>query len=220
MGMVCVGAGSYVNGAEPKERRQISTYFLDQTEVTVESYAKCVDAGVCAVPTSDTGIYCTWFMSGTPSLPINCTSWEQAAAYCAWNGKRLPTEWEWEWAARGRWNGWTYPWGNSTTEPYCSRIVEGMSCEGPIPGCYGCGLDRPWPVGSKSLGDGIGGLKDMIGNVAEWTDSSFDGGETVHTGRGTSFLHGIPAWKKVSHRMGGSLDANGAWWGFRCAQDL
>ncbi len=122
--------------------------------MTQGAYKKCVDAGMCGVPG------CDWYPSGTPNRPVVCVDWNDAIAYCTWAGKRLPTEAEWEKAARGT-DGRKYPWGNQTATCEYAVIYDGSD--------YGCGTGSTWDVCSKSpAGDSPYGLCDMAGNVWEW----------------------------------------------------
>ena len=134
----------------------LDAFSMDRHEVTVAAYGKCVESGKCSK--AETGGYCNTGKSGRTDHPINCVDWAQAAAYCKWAGKRLPTEAEWEKAARGT-DGRKYPWGNQNAA--CSRAVMDD-------GGDGCGKDRTWPVCSKEAGNSPYGLCDMAGNVYEW----------------------------------------------------
>ena len=88
---------------------QIDDFFVDTHEVTVGQYRACVNAGVCSAQdvTYDLA-YCNYGLSERENHPMNCVVWEEAQAYCAWAQKRLPTEAEWEKAARGT-DGRKYP---------------------------------------------------------------------------------------------------------------
>lgn len=127
---------------------------VGETEVTVGEYRSCVEQGACAPPVVDKG--CTWtaYPGEGEGRPVTCVDWYQARAYCAWLGGDLPTEAEWEKAARGT-DGRIFPWGD-----------EGVSCNRAIVSfCAASPLD----VGTTSPdGDSPYGLQDMAGNVWEW----------------------------------------------------
>lgn len=139
-------------------------FFIDLNEVTVGRYAVCVKAGVCPLPL-DVG-ECNWGSPGREQYPINCVTWVDADRFCRWEGKRLPTEAEWEKAARGT-DGRRYPWGED--EPDAGGFYRAN---------YGEGLTKilwmrdTWeydgPVGSFAKWPSPYGCNDMAGNVAEW----------------------------------------------------
>ena len=106
---------------------------------------------------------------GSPQQPVTCVTWAQADAYCRWKGGALPTEAQWEKAARGP-DGRLYPWGDEPP-PSCEQMVmrEG---EIAIPGC---GLGRPDEVGTRPLGASPYGVENMGGNVYEWTADWYRG---------------------------------------------
>jgi formylglycine-generating enzyme required for sulfatase activity len=133
-------------------------FALDETEVTVGQYGDCVTAGSCTTP--DTSTDCNWAVGGRSSHPINCVDYSQAVVYCAWAGKRLPTRHEWEYAARSN-DGRMYPWGSSTSG-LDTKLNSSVG---------GDGYSTTAPVGSFPGGDTPSGLKDMSGNVYEWTQS-------------------------------------------------
>ena len=174
--MVTVSAGTFWMGCRPESDSTceedekpggevfLGGFGIDRTEVTVAQYAVCVDSWVCKEPDSD-GEDDNWGKSGRESHPVNSVSWTDAKAYCGWAGKRLPTEAEWEKAARGT-DGRTYPWGNGPAT--CSRAVMRDA------GRPGCGKDSTWPVGSKPSGASPYGALDMAGNVWEWTADWYD----------------------------------------------
>jgi sulfatase modifying factor 1 len=206
-GEVCIvgtGPEGFVSG-EDKGKQVVKDVCLDITEVTVAAYGRCVASGKCTKP--DEGEYCNEGKEGRGSHPVNCVDLAQAKAYCKSVGKRLPTEWEWEWAARGRDEGRTYPWGKQA--PSCARAVMDD-------GGDGCGKDRTWPVGSKPNGNSRDGLKDMAGNVYEWTSSKYDSDFTVI--RGGSWSHVDPIWFRAAYRNRYTPAARIFYLGFRCAR--
>jgi len=129
---------------------------IDKYEVTTDEYQGCVDSGGCTAVA--TGYGCNYGVAGKGSDPINCLNWTQAKVYCAWAGKRLPSEAEWGKAAR--WTaGWKYPWGD--TGPDCDHAVDSVSP---------CSNSGTAAVGSKPAGASPYGALDMIGNVWEWVE--------------------------------------------------
>lgn len=152
--MVLVPAGPFTMGCDacdadeaPAHVVTLSAYAIDRTETTRGAYALCVDAGVCGAPDGfDPDV--------DPTLPMTGMSWDDAAAYCAFAGKRLPTEAEWEKAARGD-DGRTYPWGDDA--PTCAQA-----------NVAGCG-DALLPVGGREAGASPYGALDLAGNAWEWT---------------------------------------------------
>jgi len=147
---------------KPVHAVHLAAFEMTRTEVTVAQYRLCVQAGKCDAP--KTGTYYNWGHDGRDDHPVNGVSWNDAKAYCEHAGGRLPTEEEWEYAARGR-EGRKYAWGN-TPAPSCDVAVMDD-------GGNGCGHDSTWPVCSKPAGNTPEGLCDMSGNVWEWTASFY-----------------------------------------------
>jgi formylglycine-generating enzyme required for sulfatase activity len=195
---------------KPQHTVSLSAFEIDRTEVTQEQYAACVDAKACTPPS------CTWDCS-TPDMPAGCLEWAQAKAFCAFAGKRLPTEAEWEKAARGT-DGRKYPWGNQ--EPDCNRV-----------NMAGCGNTAD-PVGMHMDGASPYGALDMAGNmvemVSDWYDANFYASSpavdpkgpasgTRYSGRGGGFKSDA-TWQRTSARdWYDKTDAGGSL-GFRCAR--
>ncbi len=197
----------------PGREVTVDAFYMDVHEVTRSAYLSCVDAEACTVSS------CEWDPADTEDLPAVCVDWFQASAYCAWAGKRLPTEAEWEKAARGV-DGRKYPWGQA--EPSCDLAA--------MPGCT---RKVVAPCGHSPAGDSPYGLCDMAGNAWEWTSDRYDenyygvapstnprGPETgtSRVRRGGSFQGGGYDPARVSLR--GSLEPSSSGYenvGFRCA---
>jgi len=144
----------------------LDEYYIDRVEVTNSNYRRCVDSGVCSAPV-DTKSYSREFYFGNPEFdnyPVIFVSWYQAETYCEWAGKRLPTEAEWEKAARGT-APIAYPWGDN--QPDCSRanLFDNPSRSQ----CVGDTSE----VGANPEGASPFGVLDMAGNVGEWVSDWF-----------------------------------------------
>jgi len=145
---------------QPQHTVYLDAFWLDKTEVTDGQYRECVEAGICEAPSTCRGGDPTYYDDSKADYPVACVDWNQARTYCEWAGARLPTEAEWEKAARGI-DGQKYPWGNSS--PDCSR-AQYSSCDG----------DHTVPVGSKLAGASPYDALDMAGNVWEWIADRYD----------------------------------------------
>src|SRR5262245_1723122 len=240
--MIPLAAGSFLMGCNvsvdkecgsdesPGGDRNLPAFEIDRTEVTVAQFAACVAGGVCSSYGLDMPYYggsdhpefaefCNW--QKRDDHPINCVTWEQAGIYCRWAGKRLPTEAEWEKAARGT-DGRKYPWGNDgfdkptkvaniADESARKRFPELVSEVAPD---YDDGFAGTAPVGSFPAGASANGALDMIGNVGEWTSEPLSDGYAV---RGGSFYRG-PSLSRASSRVRGGPDSRTADVGFRCVR--
>jgi formylglycine-generating enzyme required for sulfatase activity len=163
--------GSGKGDEDPKHRVTVKGFQMAKTETTVAQYKACVSAGACTTP--NTGSTCNWGTSGREDHPVNCIDWSQAGTFCTWAGGRLPSEAEWEYAARSGGKAQEYPWGNTTATCDLAVFSSGGS---------GCGQNRTWPICSKPSGNTTQGLCDMAGNVWEWVEdwyhSSYTGAPT------------------------------------------
>ncbi|HEU4727364.1 MAG TPA: SUMF1/EgtB/PvdO family nonheme iron enzyme, partial [Kofleriaceae bacterium] len=258
-GMVAVPAGTFEMGSpdgagdadeHPRHRVTLSAFCLDRTEVTVMAYAACVAAGGCSPPPRtvkwsaysprDASRYSRWCNDADhPDHPINCIDWDGAAAFCAWRGARLPSEAEWEYAARGG-DDRVYPWGDDP--PSATRLdVCGTECAAMARRA----LNEDWqpmyeaddgwsttaPVGSYPDGASRSGALDLAGNVWEWTSDWYgpypSAPQTDPRGapRGTSRVSRGAGWATRGRNRARAADRN---WldpsardcdlGFRCAR--
>lgn len=196
-GMAQIPGGNLASvGGEPRSG-VVQPFCLDKTEVTVAAYDACVKAGKCTEAGAEqsgmspmTGESCNRGVAGKENHPINCVDWSQAKAYCEAVGARLPTEEEWEWAARGGDRGSKYPWGNAGPGPQV---------------CWGSGKKATCAVGSFPAGDNPWGVHDLAGNVAEWTSNIFKEGQTTVVGNGGKVVRG-------GSYSAGSMDVAPARW--------
>lgn len=151
---------------EPLHEVKLSTYWIDRTEVTNAQWAECVADGGCApqpaaMPT-DPGY------AALPDHPVRGAMWLYAYEFCRWAGKRLPSEAQWEKAARGTTDVRVHPWGDDAVT--CDRALVN-SCTNPT--------RRPLAVGSRPLGASVFGVEDMNGNVSEWVSDFYNEFEPV-----------------------------------------
>lgn len=153
----------------PAHEIALDSFWMDQTEVTNGQYALCVAAGVCDPPWSVSSYtYESYYgNSAYDDYPVLYVSWYSAMTYCQWVGGRLPTEAEWEYAARGP-ERYVYPWGNvfdGTRLNYCDANCFLHWSDNP----YDDGYADTAPVGTYPSGSSWVGALDMSGNVWEWT---------------------------------------------------
>lgn len=162
---VAIPGGSFTMGrtnlpdgstaATPVHQAAVKDFELGRAPVTVKEYGDCVASGKCTRP--GTGSKCNWGVANNANHPVNCVTWEQASQYAVFAGARLPTEAEWEYAARNGGDYNLYPWGG--TAPTSSLAV--MEAAGTEPVC------------SRPAGNTRQGVCDMAGNVFQWVQDVF-----------------------------------------------
>jgi formylglycine-generating enzyme required for sulfatase activity len=187
----------------PDRRVWLSAFQIDRVEVTVAAYRACAQAGGC----SPEPLLVADARFLAPELPITSVTWEEAQRYCAWRGARLPTEAEWERAARGR-GGRIFPWGNDprTNASNHGRLVR-IGELGPRPYTMAQpdpsdGFALTAPVGSYAQGASEEGVLDLAGNAMEWTADWAPAADGV-TAPGSVNPRG-PAWGVARIARGGS----------------
>lgn len=249
MEQVFVPAGEFLMGTDdPSAKRTISggraypeipqftyyldDYWIDKYEVTNAQYRACIEAGACTTQHLNSSFTRPEYQNNPTydNYPAVWVSWFQASAYCEWVGRRLPTEAEWEKAARGT-DGRMYPWGN---DPITADKLNFCDENCPRPHAlegYDDGYVDIAPVGSYPAGASPYGVMDMAGNVWEWTSTEIrDYPYDANDGREIQTGDGERVWR------GGSW-GNGLWWfrsslryrsmnwyswyvlGFRCASN-
>jgi len=134
----------------------LDSFWIDRTDITNKMYALCVNAGVCKTPTTSSNTHSSYYgNSQYDNYPVISVSWHDATAYCKWADRRLPTEAEWEKAARGT-DGKIYPWGNSAPD---NTLLN-----------YNLNVGDTTAVGSYPKGASPYGALDMAGNVWQWVN--------------------------------------------------
>lgn len=212
-GMVKIPGGPFEAGNDspaaapeetPRFETEVASFCLDVTEVTVDAYSACVKTGKCVAPAAE-GRFCNTRFDDRGDHPMNCVDWRQSQAYCEAQGARLPSELEWEYAARGGREYRAYSWG--------SEPPDGRTCWKHVGGS--CRV-KAFPAGAF-------GLFDMIGNVWEWTDDWFGdypwpppaGTNKVY--RGGSWSRRFEKWMSPRLRNRWPPGMSGSHLGFRCA---
>jgi len=205
----------------------VGSFIMSVSETTVEQFKRCIESGACKVDNYYTALvdqYCN-YERGAAWLyhPMNCVNWHGANEYCEWIGGRLPTEDEWQYAATH--NGvisleTIYPWGND--EPvHCEHAnyfdaASYLYCDGNIAKSDISGTAN---IGSYALGKSPLGLKDMAGNVLEWTSSFYEADSVKPTIKGGAWSNGFSE-LAVSFRDYGNADYGFYNLGFRCIVDI
>jgi formylglycine-generating enzyme required for sulfatase activity len=176
MTLVYVPAGEFLMGSadsdveassheKPQHTVTLDAFWIDRTEVTKDQYQKCMAAGECAAP------ICS--VTDLGDHPVVCVSWQDAATYCAWAGRRLPTEAEWEKAARGT-DGRKFPWGNNAVAENLLNFCDSNCTSSGKDNSVNDGYGETAPVGHYPAGASPYGALDMAGNVCEWVADGYD----------------------------------------------
>ena len=203
---------------QPVHSVSVQSFEIWRTEVTVVQYSTCYCEGSCNEPFLSTDEWTNWKVPGRENHPANTVHWEDAVVFCQWLGGRLPSESEWEYAARSQGQDIAYPWGHE--EATCEYAVMNY-------GGWGCGYGYTQEVCSKPAGNTDQGLCDMSGNDLEWVrdtyhpsytgapadGSPWESGGTDHVVRGGDFS-GSYEMLRATNRLGTDVPH-----AFRCAKD-
>ncbi len=243
--MVTIDGGSFQMGStkhtttRPINDVYVAPFQISKTEVTVAQYDACFKAGGCDHLGREA---CNSSQSDRENHPVNCATWHQAQVYLDWlnrqqelaGGYRLPSEAEWEYAARGRGRTVSYPWGDEPAD--CERAAVWTPAKG-----NGCGRGGTWPVCSFPNGNTPEELCDMAGNVWEWVEDVWSDYPQVPSTSGVIWLRSSKAievadartrifrggsWKdhwdlaQVTNRGGQMPGAPQAYIGFRVARSF
>lgn len=224
--MVLVPAGEFTMGSQngdvnerPVHQVTLDTFFIDKYEVTNALYRDCVQADGCQAPLQATSFSRPDYYDSSrfDNFPVIFVNWEMAQTYCAWRGARLPTEAEWEKAARGT-DKRLYPWGNEISETRAN---------------YDQNVGDTLAVGRYPGGKSVYGTYDMAGNVWEWVADWYRENTYVAHGenavnpqgpssgqekvlRGGSFYY-RDYYVRSANRGRSSPESVGSGFGFRCA---
>jgi formylglycine-generating enzyme required for sulfatase activity len=172
-GEFLMGSAAVDSAAKDDQRPQhpviVNGFWIDQTEVTNRMYALCVQAGVCQAPVYP-GSSTRSNYYGNPDYldyPVVWVTWSDAQTYCQWAGRRLPTEAEWEKAARGA-SGSIYPWGDALPDGKHANLCDANCKEKNADASIDDGYGDTSPVGSYPEGASPDQIQDLSGNVWEW----------------------------------------------------
>ncbi|MEM7111885.1 MAG: SUMF1/EgtB/PvdO family nonheme iron enzyme [Chloroflexota bacterium] len=236
--VVYVSAGSFMMGSRedelnvdkdefPQHAVTLTGYWIDQFEVSNERYRICVNDGVCAA-----SLLATDSNFNDTNQPVVGISWHNAVAYCKWAGGRLPTEAEWEYAARGAENQ-IFPWGNELDGNYLNFCDANCEYTDWKDESYNDGYKQTAPIGTYVENKSWVAVYDMPGNVWEWVNDWYDpnyyerspvvnptgpANGTTKVIRGGSWFNEIQK-ARATHRSVKNPSAASNTIGFRCVQD-
>jgi serine/threonine-protein kinase len=235
MTLLYVPAGEFTMGSEdgaddekPIHTVYLDAFWIDQTEVTNAMYARCVNAGVCDSPNAIESYTRNSYYGNADfdNYPVIFVSWDNANNYCSWADRRLPTETEWEKAARGE-NANVYPWGD-TFDGSLVNFCDTNCSLGWKNDSFDDGFADTSPVGYYPAGASPYGALDMAGNVWEWvadwydaypgnTVSDDDYGQTYRVLRGGAWFFNDGSVRSALRNWNNPANAS-YYYGFRCSR--
>jgi eukaryotic-like serine/threonine-protein kinase len=248
-GKMFMGARDLAADARPPHEVTVTGFCLDRTEVTTRAYLGCVEKGECERPPEKVtwpGIkadqvklyssFCNSTQKDRGEHPVNCVAWPMADTFCKKRGARLPTEAEWEFAARGA-SQRKYPWGDdppgsrylNACGKECAKWFEGHGVKQGTMYEDDDGFAGTAPVGSFPAGVSASGILDLAGNVWEWTadwyalyapdnvaDPKGPPTGTMRVVRGGDFTGSQPDWARPAFRWKTDPETYNHAIGFRC----
>lgn len=220
--LMLVPAGPFTMGSDeendekPIHSAVLPAYYIGKYTVTNAQFRRFVERTGFRATLNEWEFYATRWGDSAPVVGV---SWADATAYCQWAGLRLPTEAEWEKAARGT-DQRRYPWGNEWQAGRCrNNVKKPLNAE-----------SRPVPVGGYPSGMSPYGIFDMAGNVAQWTDSWYEAypgnnaqsspRERYHVVRGGSYIDCSPIYFQTTRRITTTSEYSSPCIGFRVAKNL
>jgi formylglycine-generating enzyme required for sulfatase activity len=264
-GMIAIPGGMFYMGSDddldlekPAHQVRLSPFCIDELEVTVDRYKSCSDKGACkrasqvnewkGISERDKKIYdplCNIREASSRARhPINCVDWAMADNFCKAQGERLPTEAEWEFAARGP-DGRKYPWGDEVPSSghlnacgtECVAWGKKNKIDPPLLAMYPTddGFPNTAPVGSFPQGKSRYGVQDVVGNVWEWVAdyyAPYSPGAEMQTDpkgppagderviRGGAWNGSLPSWVRPTFRFQDVPSKRSYGVGFRCAKSI
>lgn len=183
----------------------VAPFCVDTNIATTDEYTACVTSGKCdknAVHACDPS---TFGVADRGKLPMICVDFMQAEKYCAAQGKRVVSDLEWEWAARGGEEARPYPWGS---EAPADQL------------CWSGKVKRSTPCPIASYPAGPSGIHDLVGNIYQWTTTTNDASSTYRGGRGGSWKDSAPELVAVKHRGGFKNTYRCGFLGIRCSSPV
>jgi formylglycine-generating enzyme required for sulfatase activity len=183
----------------------VAPFCIDTNLVTTDEYTACIEAGKCdksAVHACDPS---TYGVEGRGQMPMICVDFMQAERYCKVQGKRLVSDLEWEWVARGGDEARTYPWGNDAPADQL---------------CWSGKEKRTTPCPVASYPPGPQGVYDLTGNILQWTTTTNDSVSSFRGGRGGSWKDGVAEQVKITRRGGFKNTYRCGFLGIRCASEV